>query len=170
VARVVAILDDTGLPAASLVLEITETHLMQDSNATLGAALRRLAALGVRLALDDFGTGYSSLGYLKRFPLHMLKIDKSFTAGLPGDAELGVISRAIIGLGHSLGLEVVAEGVEHARHLEFLRAEGCPLAQGYGFSPPCPAVVLERLLEGGAAPLLPLAPPAAVLGASAAAG
>ncbi|WP_313231186.1 EAL domain-containing protein [Stenotrophomonas acidaminiphila] len=170
VARVVAILDDTGLPAASLVLEITETHLMQDSNATLGAALRRLAALGVRLALDDFGTGYSSLGYLKRFPLHMLKIDKSFIAGLPGDAELGVISRAIIGLGHSLGLEVVAEGVEHARHLEFLRTEGCPLAQGYGFSPPCPAAVLERLLEGGAAPLPPLAPPAAVLGASAAAG
>ncbi len=167
--RLVCILDATGLPPASLVLEITETHLMQDSNATLGA-LRQLAALGVRLALDDFGTGYSSLGYLKRFPLHMLKIDKSFIGGLPGDAELAVISRAIIGLGHSLGLAVVAEGVEHAQHLEFLRSEGCLLAQGFGFSPPCPAAVLERLLDGAPAPVPPPGGPAAALGASPAAG
>lgn len=169
VARLVCILDATGLPPASLVLEITETHLMQDSNATLGA-LRQLAALGVRLALDDFGTGYSSLGYLKRFPLHMLKIDKSFIGGLPQDTELAVISRAIIGLGHSLGLAVVAEGVEHAQHLEFLRSEGCLLAQGFGFSPPCPAAVLERLLDGAPTPVLPAGGPAAALGAPPAPG
>ncbi|WP_447587948.1 EAL domain-containing protein [Aquipseudomonas campi] len=147
VARLTDILQDTGLPPASLVLEITETQLMQDSTATL-ITLRELANLGVRLALDDFGTGYSSLGYLKRFPLHILKIDKSFINGVPQDAELSVISRAIIGLGHSLGLEVVAEGVERREYLDFLRDEGCRLAQGYWFSRPRPAQDLQRLFSG----------------------
>ncbi|UUY09367.1 EAL domain-containing protein [Pseudomonas sp. J452] len=147
VARVTQILQDSGLPPASLVLEITESQLMQDCTATL-ITLRELASLGVRLALDDFGTGYSSLGYLKRFPLHILKVDKSFINGAPQDADQTTISRAIIGLGHSLGLQVVAEGVEHAGHLEFLRAEGCHLAQGYWFSHPRPAAELQRLFNG----------------------
>lgn len=146
VSTVICALRSSGLPATSLVLELTETQLMQDSASVL-ATLRQLAEMGVRLALDDFGTGYSSLSYLKRFPLHILKIDKSFIGGVPQDTELSLISRAIIGLGHSLGLEVIAEGVEHAQHLDFLREERCTLAQGYLFSPPCPAEALSELLQ-----------------------
>ncbi|MCU1718616.1 putative bifunctional diguanylate cyclase/phosphodiesterase [Pseudomonas sp. 5P_3.1_Bac2] len=152
VLRLTEILLDSGLPPASLVLEITESQLLEDSTATL-ITLRALANLGVQLALDDFGTGYSSLGYLKRFPLNILKVDKSFIGGVPGDAELSVISRAIIGLGQSLGLEVIAEGVESPEHLDFLRGQGCQLAQGYWFSRPCAAhelqVQFSRLAAGG---------------------
>ncbi|MDF3931854.1 putative bifunctional diguanylate cyclase/phosphodiesterase [Pseudomonas citronellolis] len=135
--RVRQILDDTGLAPKSLVLEITESLMMQDGAETL-ACLRELAAHGVRLALDDFGTGYSSLGYLKRFPLDLLKVDRSFIGKVPDDPELSAICRAIVGLGRSLGLEVVAEGVEHPEHLEFLRKEGCRFAQGFLFSRPLP--------------------------------
>ena len=117
---------------------------MRDCTATL-IALRELGGLGVRLALDDFGTGYSSLGYLKRFPLHILKVDKSFIGGT--DAESRAISRAIIGLGRSLALEVVAEGVERAEQLDLLRQENCHLAQGYWFSRPRPAAELARLFR-----------------------
>jgi EAL domain-containing protein (putative c-di-GMP-specific phosphodiesterase class I) len=120
---------------------------MEDSVQTL-ACLRELASLGIQLALDDFGTGYSSLGYLKRFPLHILKVDKTFISGTSADGDSQLISRAIIGLGLSLGLEVVAEGVEHSEHLDFLRAEGCRLAQGYWFSRPRPPAELERLFSG----------------------
>lgn len=142
VARLTDILMDTGLAPDSLVLEITESQLMRDCTATL-IALRELGSLGVRLALDDFGTGYSSLGYLKRFPLHILKVDKSFIDG--ADPESLAISRAIIGLGRSLGLEVVAEGVERAEQLDFLLGENCRLAQGYWFSRPRPAAELVQL-------------------------
>ena len=145
--RVATILRETGLPPASLVLEITESLLMQDSAENL-ASLRALAAMGVRLALDDFGTGYSSLAYLARFPLHILKVDRSFLAGAPGARELSTICRAIIGLGNSLGLQVIAEGVEAPAHQHFLRREGCAHAQGYWFSRPCPAAELEALLNG----------------------
>ena len=141
VARLTDILMDSGLCPSSLVLEITESQLMRDCTATL-IALRELGSLGVRLALDDFGTGYSSLGYLKRFPLHILKVDKSFIAG--SDAESQAISRAIIGLGRSLGLEVVAEGVERDDQLEFLQHECCRLAQGYWLSRPRPAAELQQ--------------------------
>ncbi len=147
-ARVADILRETGLPAASLILEITESLLMEDSAETL-ASLRELASLGIRLALDDFGTGYSSLGYLKRFPLHILKVDKSFISGTPHDPELTAISRAIIGLGASLGLQVVAEGVELQEHLDFLAREGCRYAQGYWFSRPQPPQELQRLFDSG---------------------
>ena len=139
-ARVAQILTDSGLPPASLVLEITESQLMEDSAQTL-ACLRELANLGIRLALDDFGTGYSSLGYLRRFPLHILKIDKSFII----DAEAHPISRAIIRLGNSLGLAVVAEGVEGPEQLKFLEEEGCRLAQGFWFSRPRPVEQMERM-------------------------
>src|SRR5690606_6762860 len=145
VTRLVEVLRISGLAASSLVLEITESQLMHASTSTL-ITLRELSRLGVRLALDDFGTGYSSLGYLKRFPLHILKVDKSFISD--GDPDSWTISRAIIGLGRSLGLEVVAEGVERADQLEFLHHQECPLAQGYWFSRPRPAGELERLFNG----------------------
>ncbi len=141
--RLIAILGETQLPASSLVLEITETLLMQHSDAVL-MALQEIADLGVRLALDDFGTGYCSLGYLKQFPLHILKVDRSFIAGVAEDADAAVISRAIIGLGQSLGLTVVAEGVEEASHLAFLEAECCEYAQGYLFSRPLLADALRQ--------------------------
>ncbi|WP_207887573.1 bifunctional diguanylate cyclase/phosphodiesterase [Pseudomonas sp. 30_B] len=140
-ARVRQILAESGLSPCSLVLEITESLLMQDGAETL-ACLRELAAQGVRLALDDFGTGYSSLGYLKRYPLHILKVDRSFITRVPDDPELSAICRAIIGLGHSLGLEVVAEGVERQEHLDFLHQEGCRYAQGFLFSRPQPPETL----------------------------
>ena len=114
---------------------------------TLHANLRRLARLGIRLALDDFGTGYCSLGYLKRFPLHSLKVDKSFILGAHTDPDLFAISRAIIGLGKALGLTVTAEGVECEEHLEFLQREGCQYAQGFLFSRPVPAAQLACLFE-----------------------
>lgn len=140
------VLQETGLPPSSLVLEITETLLMHDSQLML-SSLHEIAALGVRLALDDFGTGYCSLGYLKRFPLHILKVDRSFIAAAPQDSDSVAISRAIIGLGHSLGLVVIAEGVERPEQLQFLTAEGCQNAQGYWFSRPRPAAELQRLFS-----------------------
>lgn len=144
-----SVLAETGADPGSLVLEITETLLMQDSE-LVQRNLRHAAELGVRLALDDFGTGYSSLGYLKRFPLHILKVDRSFIAGAPGDADAVVLSRAIIGLGQSLGLQVIAEGVEHGEQLEFLREQGCDCAQGYFLARPLRAQDLEALLPAAA--------------------
>ncbi|MFC3608286.1 EAL domain-containing protein [Stutzerimonas tarimensis] len=146
-----SILEETGLPPTSLILEITESLLMQDTADTL-MSLREIAALGVRLALDDFGTGYCSLGYLTRFPLHILKVDRSFIDGAPSNPELGTISRAIIGLGTNLGLQVIAEGVEDTPHLDFLRTEGCSYAQGFWFSRPRPAKELQGLLDGNERP------------------
>lgn len=148
VARLTEILEDSGLPASSLVLEITESLLMQDDQRTL-VVLAELAGLGVRLALDDFGTGYAALGYLARFPLHILKVDKSFIDGLPGDDELGTITRAIIGLGRALGMEVAAEGIEDAAQLAFVVAEGCHYAQGYWLDRPQPRAALQRLFDQG---------------------
>ena len=144
--RMAQILTLTGMPACNLILEITESQLMEDSAQTL-ACLRELASLGVRLALDDFGTGYSSLGYLTRFPLHILKVDKSFIIGVEEGGELGTISRAIIKLGQGLNLEVIAEGVEQPSHLEFLREQGCRYAQGYLLSKPQPVKVLDQLFQ-----------------------
>jgi len=138
------VLVETGLPPASLVLEITETLLMHNRELML-RLLQDIAALGVRLALDDFGTGFCSLGYLKRFPLHILKVDRSFMAAAPEDADSVAISRAVIGLGHSLGLAVIAEGVERPEQLQFLLDEGCADAQGFWFTRPRPAEELQRL-------------------------
>ncbi len=145
-AQVASALTDSGLAPDDLILEITESQLMQDTVQIL-ACLRELAGLGVRLALDDFGTGFCSLGYLKRFPLHILKLDKSFISGCPQDPESRAISQAIIGLGQNLGLDVVAEGVEHAEQLQFLREHGCQLVQGYWFSPAHSAQALQQLFE-----------------------
>ncbi|KAF1044144.1 putative bifunctional diguanylate cyclase/phosphodiesterase [Xylophilus sp.] len=139
-------LAETGFPPQQLELEITEGALMAREHDGL-RLLRRLRELGVRIAIDDFGTGYSSLAYLKRFPLDVLKIDRSFIADVPGSAEDTAISAAIIAMGHSLGVQVLAEGVETAAQLEFLRGKGCDAYQGYLRSRPVPAQAFEALVR-----------------------
>jgi EAL domain-containing protein (putative c-di-GMP-specific phosphodiesterase class I) len=136
-ASVEAVLADTGLPPSLLELEITESTLMENAEDTLGA-LHRLRELGVRLSIDDFGTGYSSLSYLKRFPVDIIKIDRSFVRDLPQDGDDAAIVSAIIALAHSLRLEVVAEGVETDAQLAFLASRSCDLIQGYHVSPAVP--------------------------------
>ncbi len=142
-----AILKRTGLPAVRLELEITESLLLQDSNATL-AILHEIRALGVRVSMDDFGTGYSSLAYLHRFPFDKIKIDQSFVRNLSNDGECIAIVRAVLSLGRSLGISVLAEGVETEQQLDLLRREGCELVQGYLFSKPRPADTLNGLFGG----------------------
>ena len=146
VAGVYAILAETGLEACYLELELTEQFLMQDSKST-AAVLEELKDLGVQLALDDFGTGYSSLSYLKRFPIDALKIDQSLVRNLTTDAGDASIVRAVISIGESLHLRVVAEGVETREQLEFLRKHGCPEGQGFYFSQPVIAGEFSQLLE-----------------------
>jgi diguanylate cyclase (GGDEF)-like protein/PAS domain S-box-containing protein len=145
VAGVGAILAETGLSPGDLELELTETFLMQDSEFT-GTALHALKKLGVRLALDDFGTGFSSLSHLKRFPMDTLKIDQSFLRNLTTASDAGIVS-AVISMGRSLGLRVVAEGVRTSEQLAFLQAHGCPEGQGYYFSPPVEAREFIQLLK-----------------------
>lgn len=125
-----AVLAETGLAAERLELEITERVMVTDADRAM-VTIARLRALGVRVALDDFGIGYSSLSYLHRFPLTTLKIDRSFIATLGTTPESVPITRAIIQLGHALGMEVVAEGIETPEQLDFLIQEGCDLTQGY---------------------------------------
>jgi EAL domain-containing protein (putative c-di-GMP-specific phosphodiesterase class I) len=138
--RVEALLDRHRLHpgGVGLCLEITESFLLEDPVAT-GTALDELRSLGVRLAIDDFGTGYSSLAYVRRFPLDTLKIDRTFVAGLGTDPDSRAVTSAIIEMGHALGLEVVAEGVEEEVQLEVLVDLGCDRAQGFLFSRPVPA-------------------------------
>jgi diguanylate cyclase len=139
------VLADTGLAARHLELEITEAFLMQDPIST-GSVLQDLKDLGVRLALDDFGTGYSSLSYLKRFPIDTLKIDHSFVRDLTTDAGDAKIVSAVVNMGRSLDVRVVAEGVETPEQCAFLREQRCPEAQGnYFFEPAVPEAVTELL-------------------------
>ena len=147
IARIQAILTDTGWPVACLELEITESTLMEQGQQAV-TTLMALKELGVRLAIDDFGTGYSSLAYLKRFPIDKLKIDQSFVRDIPHDPNDMEIASAIIALAHNLRLEVLAEGVETPDQLAFLRERGCDASQGYLFSRPLPAEELARWLEG----------------------
>ena len=151
-ALVADVLARTGLEPARLNLEITETVLMGDTQANI-EILSALKAVGVTLSVDDFGTGYSSLSYLKRFPVDELKIDRSFVKGLPGDQDDAAIVAAVIGLGHALGLTVVAEGVETGEQRAVLAAAGCETAQGYLFSRPQPAGAVTAGLLAGGAPL-----------------
>lgn len=144
--RVRDILMETGLEPGRLELEITESAIMHDPG-SVQAKLDSLVALGVGIAIDDFGTGYSSLGYLKRFPIGILKIDRSFVQDIISDPDDAVIAQAIISLSHSLGIRVVAEGVETEPQLHFLKKRGCDIVQGYYFSRPLPAAELARLLE-----------------------
>ena len=145
-ASVEAVLADTGLPPHLLELEITESTLMENAQDTL-AALHRLHSLGVRLSIDDFGTGYSSLSYLKRFPVDIIKIDRSFVRDVPQDADDAAIISAIIALAHSLRLEVVAEGVETEAQLQFLKGRECDLLQGFYLSPAVPADQFAELVR-----------------------
>ncbi|WP_079204323.1 bifunctional diguanylate cyclase/phosphodiesterase [Pseudomonas sp. CC6-YY-74] len=135
--QVAQVLADTGLDPACLELEVTESTVMDNPDAAL-ALLERLRALGIRLAIDDFGTGYSSLARLKRLPVHKLKLDISFVRGLPHDSDDAAITRAVVALGHSLDLKVLAEGIERPEQMEFLRQIGCDYGQGYLFGRPQP--------------------------------
>ncbi|MFL9671911.1 MULTISPECIES: putative bifunctional diguanylate cyclase/phosphodiesterase [Pseudomonas] len=149
-----AILKQTGLPPNQLELEITESVLMQNVDDTVDI-LNRIKAMGVRLALDDFGTGYSSLSYLRRFPIDVLKIDQSFVRGLHENSQDAQLISAIIGMGKSLELNIIAEGVETVEQLDFLRAQHCEEGQGFLFSKAVPAKDFAQLLQVGSPTLMP---------------
>jgi diguanylate cyclase (GGDEF)-like protein len=146
VEHVIGALADAGVKPHRLELEVTESLLLADTEATLHI-LHRLRALGVRISMDDFGTGYSSLSYLRSFPFDKIKIDRTFVAGLkPGDEATAII-RAVVGLGHSLGMSTTAEGIETEAQLTAVREQGCNEVQGFLFSPPLPASSIADLLR-----------------------
>lgn len=136
----------SGLPARCLVLEITESFMMQDTESTI-AKLQLLKDLGVRLAIDDFGTGYSSLSYLQRFPIDILKIDKSFVEKLGQGSEGSAVAKAIIMMGDSLNLKTIAEGIEHPGQIDELQNLGCGAGQGYHFARPLTTEDMQRFLR-----------------------
>jgi EAL domain-containing protein (putative c-di-GMP-specific phosphodiesterase class I) len=144
--RVADTLKRYKLDPSWLELEITESTLMHDIERVIGI-MDRINTLGVALSLDDFGTGYSSLSYLKRFPIQTLKIDRSFTTGLPDDPNDCAIASTIISIGRQLRHRVIAEGVETLEQLEFLRKSGCDEVQGYLYAAPLPAYEFERALR-----------------------
>ena len=139
------VLVETGLEGSCLTLDVTETVYVK-ALAGNTATLDRLRGLGARISIDDFGIGYSSLAYLKRLPADAIKIDKSFVRGLGEDVEDTAIVQMIIELAHTLGLEVIAEGVETEEQVELLREMGCDFAQGYHLAKPLPSEEVEQLL------------------------
>jgi EAL domain-containing protein (putative c-di-GMP-specific phosphodiesterase class I) len=142
---VARVLEETGLSPAQLELELTESAILEDEDVTI-RALAELHEMGVGLVLDDFGTGYSSLSSLRRFPIERVKIDRSFVSDITADPDDAALTVAILSMAHSLGLRVVAEGVETLEQAEFLRARGCHELQGFLFSKPVPAVEFVRFL------------------------
>ena len=136
------------MPADRLEVELTEEIFIQNIEHNMNQ-LMRLHELGVHLAIDDFGVGYSSLGYLRDFPVDLLKIDQSFITDVIARHDDAVITRAVINLAHNLGIEVVAEGVETEEQLRFLKTHRCDLIQGYFISRPIPAAELEKALRSG---------------------
>ncbi|WP_375496152.1 putative bifunctional diguanylate cyclase/phosphodiesterase [uncultured Nostoc sp.] len=140
------ILEETGLKASDLELEVTESFLMGDIERSV-KTLKKLRELGIWLALDDFGTGYSSLNYLKRFPVNMLKIDQSFVQDVTSNPDSAAVTNAIIALAKSLRLNITAEGVETQEQLEYLKMQGCDEGQGYYFSCPVPANLIVPMLQ-----------------------
>lgn len=145
IAQAGRIVQEAGISPQQITLELTESMLMDDALETI-RMLAQLNALGFAIAMDDFGTGYSSLSYLKRFPLDELKIDRIFIRDIERSQEDAAIVSATIGLAHSLGLRVVAEGVETAAQLNYLQSQGCDFVQGFHFSAPVPAAEFEKLL------------------------
>jgi diguanylate cyclase (GGDEF)-like protein/PAS domain S-box-containing protein len=146
VPEIAGIIERTGVPADKLVLEITESLLMKDTEGTV-RTLEALKALGVRIAVDDFGTGYSSLSYLKRFPVDILKIDRSFVEGITADSGDATLAEAVVQLGRTLRLQTVAEGIETADQWSTLRALGCEYGQGYLFARPVAAAEIVPLIR-----------------------
>lgn len=145
---VALILEETALEPKYLELELTESMVMQNPEKAV-VMLDALDQMGVRLSIDDFGTGYSSLGYLKRFPIDTLKVDRSFVRDIPSDTDDMLITTGIIGLAHSLGIQVIAEGVETSAQLSFLLTQRCDTMQGYYFSKPLPASAFLQLMRDG---------------------
>jgi diguanylate cyclase (GGDEF)-like protein len=138
-------LEDSGLDPSLLVLELTESILMEDTETT-NAKAQDLRAMGVLLAIDDFGTGYSSIGYLKRLPISEIKIDRRYVSGIPHDADGATLTQAILAMGRGLDLEVVAEGVETRAQMDFLALHHCTRAQGHLIAPALPAAQFDELL------------------------
>jgi EAL domain-containing protein (putative c-di-GMP-specific phosphodiesterase class I) len=145
VAELSAILKATGMPAHLLELEITESMVMKDPEGAV-VVMEALRRMGVHLSIDDFGTGHSSLGYLKRFPVNQLKVDRTFVRDLPHNGDDVAITRAVIAMAHSLKMSVVAEGVEHQQQHDLLRAEGCDEFQGFLCRPPLEESELLKFL------------------------
>jgi EAL domain-containing protein (putative c-di-GMP-specific phosphodiesterase class I) len=141
-----AALDDSGLAPQYLELELTESLMMHNVDEAV-AAIENLKQLGIALSIDDFGTGYSSLAYLKQFPVDYLKIDQSFTRDMLDEPRVAAIVRSVIALGHSLGFKVIAEGVETAPQLDYLRSNDCDEIQGYYFSRPLTPDAFAALLR-----------------------
>ena len=156
--EIAEVIKETGIEPRRLVLEITESVVMESAESTI-RTLQSLKKLGVQLAIDDFGTGYSSLSYLKRFPVDTLKVDRSFVSGLGIDSEDSAIVRAVVTLAKTLGMTVTAEGVETPGHLAQLQKLECDYGQGYLFDKPlAPAEFAARRLKKQAAPAVPAAP------------
>ncbi|MCR4540844.1 EAL domain-containing response regulator [Pseudomonas sp. 18.1.10] len=147
ISDIARILADTGVAPQWLEVELTESSLMENTQHTI-SSLQRLRDMGVKIAIDDFGTGYSSLAYLRRFPLDTLKIDIAFIREVTSNPQDAAIARTIIELAHSLNLRAVAEGVETAAQLAFLKEAGCDQIQGYLFSPPLPVAALAQWFVG----------------------
>lgn len=142
------ILQETGLKARLLEIELTERIIMEDAEKSI-KMITELKKLNLEFSIDDFGTGYSSLSYLKKFPINRIKIDKSFVDNIVNNSEDAAISQAIISMSHSMNLQTIAEGVETAEQLEFLRLRECDEIQGYYFSRPLPETEMQKLLQEG---------------------
>ena len=146
---VCSILESTGLEPRYLELELTETAVMRNFEAT-SVVLKSLSAMGIRIAVDDFGTGYSNLSYLKRLPINTLKLDRSLMHDIPECQTMAGIVGSVIHIGQSLHLQVVAEGVENAQQLKFLQAHDCVEGQGFYLSPPMSSAECQALISRGA--------------------
>ena len=141
----------SGLDSRWLEIELTESAIMKNMDES-SSILQEIKLMGLRVAIDDFGTGYSSLAYLKRFPLDILKIDRSFIHDIPGDRDNEAIAAAIVAMAHSLNLEVIAEGVETEEQLEFLRSHGCDEVQGFLLSRPLPGEQMKDYIARSVKP------------------
>jgi EAL domain-containing protein (putative c-di-GMP-specific phosphodiesterase class I) len=145
---VIGAINEAGIDPKQLMLEINESVVMQDTGAAASDRLLALKGIGVRLAIDDFGTGYSSLGYLKRLPVDALKIDRSLVQDVERSSRDLALVRTVLSLGETLGLDMIAEGIESVEQLKALRRVGCQQGQGFHLCAPMTAVELERILPG----------------------